>query len=54
MTTNEVLTSLFWLVLLGYGAYLGWFVYRSIHRSRTDAVADARARHPSASRPSRR
>jgi len=52
MTIHEALTSLFWLVLLGYGAYLGWFVYRSVHRSRSDALTEARARHPSASKPS--
>ena len=54
MTTHEVLTSLFWLVLIGYVAYLGWFVYHSINRSRSDALTEARARHPSASKASRR
>jgi hypothetical protein len=30
MNANELFTALFWLVAIGYLAYLAWFVYTSI------------------------
>jgi len=41
MTSHEVYIALFWIVVGGYAAYLGWTLYR-ITAERT-----ARARHPS-------
>ncbi|MGI9608809.1 MAG: hypothetical protein ACR2NL_00800 [Acidimicrobiia bacterium] len=37
MTAHEVLISLFWLVVLAYGLYLGWFA--------RNALRDARHKH---------
>ena len=34
MTANEVFTSLFWLVVIGYLTYLGWFVVDTVRRAR--------------------
>jgi len=41
MTLHEVYIALFWIVIGGYVAYLGWTVYR------VAAERAARARHPS-------
>lgn len=37
MTAHEILISLFWLVALAYGLYLGWFA--------RNALRDARHKH---------
>ncbi|MGI9529876.1 MAG: hypothetical protein ACR2NG_09200 [Acidimicrobiia bacterium] len=37
MTAHEVLISLFWLVVLAYGLYLGWFA--------RNALRDAKHKH---------
>jgi len=41
MTLHEMYVSLFWIVIGGYVAYLGWTVYR------VATERAARARHPS-------
>ena len=41
MTSHEVYVSLFWIVIGGYVAYLGWTLYR------IRAERAARTRHPS-------
>jgi hypothetical protein len=47
MTLNEVLTSLFWLVVLGYFTYLVWFARASVRSAYHD-------RHQSERRPETR
>lgn len=44
MTSNEVLTSLIWIVAGGYVLYVGWTVHR------ITANRSARRRHPSSYR----
>ena len=41
MTSNEVFTSLFWIVAGGYMIYVGWTCYQLV------AYSSARRRHPS-------
>jgi hypothetical protein len=33
MTANEIFTSLFWLVVIGYLTYLGWFTVEAVRRA---------------------
>jgi hypothetical protein len=36
MTLNEILTSLFWLVVIGYFTYLVWFARSSVRSASHD------------------
>jgi hypothetical protein len=47
MTLNEILTSLFWLVVIGYFTYLVWFARASVRSAAHDpenAAVRARTR----------
>lgn len=42
MTAHEVFVSLFWLIVVAYGLYLGWFAHSALRSARRTRANDAR------------